>query len=616
MAENIFGKILRVDLSRKTFSQEMIDKEDFRNVIGGRGLGALTLYREVSSEVNPLSPENKLIFSTGPLVGTKSPGSGRIVLNTKSPLTGIYLFSISGGYFGIELRRAGFDGIIVEGKSKTPVYLYIKDGSATLRDASQLWGLGTQDTQTLIKEELNENIRILCVGQAGERMIPYAACINERRALGRGGGGAVMGSKNLKAIVVEGRQSSFVADPFRFSESLKKAYQEIKTSPFTGDLFPKLGSPGILSLMNELGVYPIRNFQETNSPEAWKISGEELRKNHLVKDRPCQVPCPVRCSKYYAVKKGSYSGAFSEGPEYETLYSLGGTIGNFDLGAIIKLDALCDDLGLDTISTGASIAFAMECFEKGFITKGDTGGIDLRFGNIEAVFPLVRDIAFNEGFGSVVGQGSRRMASQIGQGSEAFAMHCKGMELGAYDPRGVRGMALVYAAGSRGGCHHGGGFPIFAELMGNKFDRFSEGKEKSILVSNTRNRRVALCDSYTMCSFVAAGVSDSSISEIISSVTGIEISPEETYRIGERISNIERMYNCREGIRRKDDTLPKRLLEETPQSGVPNEKNINLDKLLDDYYSLLEWDLKTGIPTPEKLREMRLDWMIGDVSQK
>jgi aldehyde:ferredoxin oxidoreductase len=613
MGESMFGKILRVDLTRGTSSQEILDRADVRDVIGGRGVGALILYREVAKEVSPLSPENKLIFSTGPLVGTNSPGNGKIVLNTKSPLTGLYLFSVSGGFFGIEMRRTGFDVLIVEGKSKDPVYLYIKDGIPTIRNASHLWGLGTQHTQALIKEELNEELRVLCIGPAGERLVPYSSCINERRALGRGGGGAVMGSKNLKAIVVKGRQGSFISDPSRFSETVKKAFQEIKAHPYTSDLFPRLGSPSVVNLMNEAGVYPVRNFQETNHPDVWKISGEELRKHHLIKDVACTTPCPVRCSKYYAVRGGEKSGAFSEGPEYETLYSFGGMIGNFDLGAIIEIDAICDDFGLDTISTGVSIAFAMECFERGIITKKDTGGLDLKFGNMEAVLPLVRDIAYRQGFGAIVGQGTKRMADQFGQGSEAFAMHCKGMELGAYDPRGAKGMALVYAVGPRGGCHHGGGFPIFAEVMGDKFDRFSEGSEKSVLVSNTRNRRVAACDAYTMCSFVSVGVTDSTISNLISSATGIEIAPEEIYRTGERISNIERMYNCREGIRRKDDTLPKRLLSETLPSGPTKGKTINLDKMIDDYYGLLGWDPRTGIPTSEKLREMKLEWMIGDV---
>lgn len=613
MGEMIFGKMLRVDLSRGTFSQEMVNRSDVQQVMGGRGLGALILYREVPKGIDPLSPENKLIFTTGPLGGTNSPGNSKIVLNTKSPLTGLYLFSVSGGYFGAELRRTGFDGIIVEGKAKNPVFLYIKDGIPGLRDASHLWGLGTLTTQQLIQEELHEDVRISCIGPAGERMIPYASSINERRALGRGGGGAVMGAKNLKAVVVKGGQASFIADPARFSEAVKKSFQEVKANRYTNEVFSQLGSPAMVSLMNETGIYPIKNFREAASPEAWKVSGEELRKNYLVKDNACSTPCPVKCSKYFVVKEGRKAGVFSEGPEYETLYSFGGTMGNFDLASIIEIDALCDDFGLDTISTGVSIAFAMECFERGILTKKDTGGLDLRFGNMEAVLSLVRDIAFNQGFGAVIGQGTKRMADQFGQGSEVFAMNCKGMEIGGYDPRGVKGMALVYAVGPRGGCHHAGGFPIFPEVMSDKFNRFSEGKEKSVLVANTRNRRVAACDSFTMCSFVAIGVTDSTISDLISSVSGIELSPEEIYKMGERISSIERMFNCREGIRRKDDTLPQRLLTETIPSGPTKGQTINLDRMIDDYYTHLGWDLKTGIPSSEKLQEMGLDWMIPDI---
>jgi len=618
MSEIIFGKILRADLSKGTFSQEIVDKRDVRDVMGGRGLGSLLLYRELASGIDPLGPDNKLIFSTGPLTGTTAPGNGKIIVNTKSPLTGIYLFSVSGGDFGSRLRASGYDAVIIEGKAKSPVYLYVKDGVATLRDASKVWGRGTQLTQELIKEDLHDDgASISCIGPAGERLVPYAASINERRALGRGGIGAVMGSKNLKAIVVNGSQKPFVAYPDEFSRAVKQSFLQIQDSPLTKSgkgLFSRLGSPAMLDLMNEAGVYPIKNYQEVRSSEARRLSAEELRKHYLIKDVACSTPCPVRCSKYYGVKDGPRAGAFSEGPEYETLYSFGGMIGNYDLASIIELDALCDDLGLDTISAGVSIAFAMECFERGIITKQDTGGLDLRFGNVDCVFSLLRDIAFNRGFGAVVGQGSRHMAEQFGQGSEAFAMHCKGMELGGYDPRGAKGMVLVFAVGPRGGCHHGGGFPIIAEVMGNKYDRFSEEEEKSALVANTRNRRVSFCDAFPMCSFTAAGVGDSCASELISTATGIEITAKNIYEMGERISNIERMFNCREGIRRENDTLPQRFLKETLScDDITDTKVENIDKMLDDYYALLGWDLNTGVPTPEKLKEMNLDWMTGDI---
>ncbi len=618
MSEIIFGKILRADLGKGTFSQEIVDKEDVRNVLGGRGLGSLLLYRELPAGVDPLGPENKLIFTTGPLTGTTAPGNSKIIVNTKSPLTGIYLFSIAGGDFGSKLRASGYDGLIIEGKAKSPVYLYIKDGTASLKDASHLWGLGTQLTQEMIKEDLHdEGVRITCIGPAGERLVPFASGINARRALGRGGTGAVMGSKNLKAVVVSGSQRPFIAYPDEFSRAVKESFVQLRDNPLTQSgkgTFSRLGSPAMLAPLNEAGVYPVKNFQEACSPEAWRLSAEELRKNHLIKDAACSAHCPVRCSKYFGVREGARSGVFSEGPEYETLYSLGAMIGNYDLNAVIEMDALCDDFGMDTISIGASIAFAMECFERGIITREDTGGLDLRFGNMDTVFSLIRDIAFNRGFGAVVGQGSRRMSEQFGQGSESFAMHCKGMELGAYDPRAVKGMVLVYAVGPRGGCHHGGGFPIFAEVMGDKMDRFSEGHEKSVLVANTRNRRVSLCDASPMCSFVAPAVSDSCASELISAATGIEVSATEIYRMGERISNIERMFNCREGIRRKDDTLPGRLLNESPVSGynTTGKRVENIDRMLDDYYALLGWDLNTGVPTPEKLKEMNLGSMIGD----
>jgi aldehyde:ferredoxin oxidoreductase len=611
MKRIVLGKILRVNLTKGTFSQEMVDEKDLEIVVGGRGLGALLLYKELSAGIDPLGAENKLIYTTGPLAGTNSPSGGRFLVNTKSPLTGIYLYSVSGGYFGNELRRSGFDGIIIEGKAEKPVYLYIKNGLPSIHDASEFWGLGTQITQELIKEEIRQpEARVSCIGPAGERMVPYAASINERRALGRGGVGAVMGSKNLKAVVVKGDQTPFIFDPPRFQQAIKKVFQDCKDNPLTNSTFSKGGTAAAVNMMNEVGIFPVKNHLEANSPEVWKIGSDELLKNYFVKDIACASPCPVKCSKYFVVKEGKRAGVFSEGPEYETLYALGGMIKNFDASNMIEIDAICDDLGIDTISVGVSIAFAMECYERGIITKKDTGGIELNFGNTEVLVPLLRDIAFRQGFGAVIAQGTKRMAEQFGQGSEVFAMHTKGMEMGAYDPRGAKGMALVYAVGPRGGCHHAGGYTAIPEAISGQYNPFSEGKEKIPLVANARNRRAAACDSFSMCSFVCMGVTDPTISELISSVIGIEISPEDIYIIGERISNIERMFNCREGIRRKDDTLPYRLISESVSSGPTKGKIVeNLDGMLDYFYSHLGWDLKTGVPTPEKLKEMKLDWM-------
>jgi aldehyde:ferredoxin oxidoreductase len=607
------GKLLRINLTTQSFEDESISVEDLDLFWGGRGLGAVLLYRELSPKIDPLSPENPIIFSTGPFCSINVPGSNRILLHTKSPLTNLYLFSISGGRFGADFKSTGYDAMIIQGKSKGLIYLFIDGGKVFFKDASHLWGLDTEKTQELIRSENHDpELRITCIGPAGENGVLYSCLINERRALGRGGAGAIMGSKKLKAIAVRGKAQAPLFNRDLYNQNIKLAFTELQENPLTSKVLPAFGSVGTLALLKESGTLPENNWQSVSGEEATSLLGEKLRAEFLVKDLVCAPGCPVHCSKFYLVRKGPYAGSLSEGPDYETVYSLGSCCGIYDYGAIIHADAMCDRLGIDTISAGVSIAFAMECAQKGIISHEPEEGLELQFGNSETVLRLLHRIAYRDGFGEVLAQGTMRMAEQFGKGSEAFAMHTKGMELGGYDPRGMKAMSLVYACGPRGGCHHAGGYPVYIELKG-EMDRFAEsGKAK--LVAGTRNRRVAICDSASLCAFVAVGLKDETLASLLSSITGFSVEPKDLYTVGDRISCLERVINVREGLRREDDQLPKRLTHEPIATGPSKGGLVNdLEKMKDEFYQVCGWDLRTGIPTRERVEKLGIPWILNGI---
>jgi aldehyde:ferredoxin oxidoreductase len=604
------GRLLRIDLTQRTSRVETLDPEDLRLFMGGRGLGAALLLRELPAGIDPLSPDNILIFSTGPLVGAPVPGSDRYSLHTKSPQTGLYCFSISGGRFGSLMKKTGFDVVVITGRSTSPIYLLIDDqGSVEFRAAEHLWGMNTEATQEAIQSEISPNVGITCIGPAGENRVPYACLLNERRALGRGGAGAVVGSKNLKAVVVRGSQKAPLADTNQLKTAIRAGMAELKQNPMTSKVLKMYGSASTLRNLMDNGVLPANNWTDTALEEAEAITAEKMRTHFLVEDIACSSGCPVKCSKMFGVKDGDWEGALSEGPDYETVYAFGSCCGVYDLAPIIKADSNCDLLGLDTISTGVSIAFAMECLEKGIINAAEYDAGDLRFGNPKTVIDLVNDIAHKRNFGAIVGQGTRWMAKKFGQGSERFAMHAKGMELGGYDARGLKGMSLVYGCGPRGGCHHAGGYTVIPEIMNPNIDRFAE-KGRAQLVAATRNRRVSLCDSSLMCAFVAIGLSDETVRGIFAGATGHGYGPEDLATIGDRISQIERAFNCREGLTREDDALPARLLEETiPRGPSQGHKIEDYEGMKDEFYQLCGWDLKTGAPLPERLEALDIAWV-------
>ena len=568
------------------------------------------LLRELPAGVDPLSEENILIFSTGPLVGAPVPGSDRYALHTKSPQTGLYSFSISGGRFGSLMKKTGFDVVIITGKSAKPTYLLIDDeGSVEFKEADHLWGKDTELTQETIHSEISPNVGITCIGPAGENLVPYACLLNERRALGRGGAGAVMGSKNLKAVVVRGNKKAPFADSKMLKESIRKGMAELKQNPMTSKVLKMYGSASMLNNLKDNGVLPDKNWSDTALEEAESITAQEMRKHFLVEDIACSSGCPVKCSKMFGVKDGEWEGSMSEGPDYETVYSFGSCCGVYDLAPIIHADSVCDMLGMDTISAGVSIAFAMECLEKGIISADDYGAGELAFGNPKTMTNLLEDIAFNRNFGAVVALGTKQMAEKFGKGSEKFAMHAKGMELGGYDARGIKGMSLVYGCGPRGGCHHSGGYTAIPEIMNPKIDRFSE-KGKAPLVVATRNRRASLCDSSLMCAFVAIGLSDETVVGILNGATGMDYKAEDLSTIGDRISQLERAFNVREGLTRKDDALPARLMEEAiPRGPSQGHKVEDFEGMKDEFYQLCGWDLKTGAPLAERLEALDIAWV-------
>ncbi len=606
--------LLRVNLTSGQMRYETIADQDVQMFLGGRALGNMLLYRELDAGIDPLSPENKLIFSTGPLTGTIAPGGSRYIVHTKSPLTGLYLNSLAGGYFGPELRKSGYDSIIIEGKSDHPVYLSVTEDEAKLVDAGPYWGMTTGDTQEFIKSNTNSKARVACIGPAGENLVPYAAIISERRAVGRGGAGAVMGSKNLKAIVVRGQKKVELADPKGFRAAVKHAMQDISGSPLS-KLFPLYGSLLAMPALNEAGIIPYRNWQDAAVPEGKNLFAETWRDKYVKKDVHCAPGCTLKCSKLTLATEGPHAGTMTEGPEYESEYALGACCGITDQTAVIEADALCDQYGLDCMSMGVSIAFAMECFEKGIITKEDTDGEEFRFGNARLLAKYIRETAYQRGFGKILSAGTRAMSEQFGKDSENFAMHAKGMELGGYDPRGAKSLALVYACGARGGCHksHGSANGLSLRELRTPDERFKTEGKAELTRASMLDRVMA--DSAILCIFPQAATSDEAVAEMLTAAVGINYTPDDLHVIADRGNHLERAFNVREGLRRSWDTLPKRLLRESVNSGPTKGQIVELETLLNDYYALSGWDLESGIPLPATLKELGLDSLAEDMEK-
>ncbi len=594
------GKILRVNLTNGEFKVEDLDKNLAIKFLGGRGLGSKILYDEIDPRIDPLGPENKLILATGPLTGTSASAAGRYMAITKSPLTGTIACSNSGGHFGPELKFSGFDMIIIEGKAKEPVYLYIEDGALEIRDAKSIWGKTTHEATDQIHEETDIDSKIACIGPGGERLVRFACIVNDKhRAAGRSGVGAVMGSKNLKAVAVRGSGSIKVADKEAFRKITVECFKKVKSNPVTSKGLPSYGTAVLVNIINASGIFPARNFQDSVFEGAEKISGEAIADRILIRNRAC-FSCPIGCGRVVRVKNPKYE-CMSEGPEYESDWSLGACCGVDNLDAIAKGNFLCDLLGLDPISTGVTIACAMELFERGIISTADTGRI-LRFGDEDAMLDMIRAIGYREGFGDILAEGSYRMAERFGH--PEYSISVKKQEFPAYDARGAQGMGLQYATSNRGACHVRG-YMTAPEILGSpvKLDPF-DTKDKAQW-DKTFQDLTAVVDSSGLCLFNTFAFGIDEIAEYLKAATGIQIDNQELMKTGERIWNLERLFNLKAGLTFRDDTLPERLLKEPVKSGPAKGRVVELDRMLPEYYKLRGWN-NEGVPTENKLKELGL----------
>jgi aldehyde:ferredoxin oxidoreductase len=603
------GTVLRINLSTGKSTTEELNEAAAKLFIGGRGLGAKYLFDEVPAGADPLGEENKLYFLTSPLAGTSAQSSSRWMVVTKSPLTGMFIRSTGGAHFGHELKTAGIDLLIIEGKAEKPTTIVIKDSQVILKDAGHLWGKGI-DTETLqesTRRELgDEKMQIACIGPAGEKGNLYAAIMNGRRSASRGGVGTVMGAKNLKAIAARGTGKIDVADRTKLQNITRELVSSVtKTDLFKG--FSHLGTSGLTALMHEMGMHPVKNFQEGQMPDFTGLESDKLEEV-LIKNEGC-FGCFIKCGCILQVKKGKYKGSPVVGPEYETMWAFGANLHSTDLGFIIAVNKLCDDYGLDTITAGSSIAFAMELFEKGILSRGDLDGCDLTWGNQQETLKLLMKIVNREGFGDILALGTRKAAEKIGKSAEYYAMQVKGLEIPAYEPRGAKAHGLNLATSTIGASHMTG--YCGQELFGipEQIDRFTTEGKGALTKYNQDN--TAAYDSLLVCGFPACfqWMIPHHYAEFLSAATGIKEFSDKDYMIkcGERIYNLERAYNLREGCEPQDDYLPQRFIQEPMPNGPCKGQVFEMDTLLDDYYRERDWDRETGVPAEKKIRELGLE---------
>ncbi len=611
-------KVLRVDLTTGRCQEEPLNMAWASEYLGQRGLASKYLSEEIDPKVEPLSPANKLIMVTGPLTGTMASTAGRYSVVTKSPLTGCIACSNSGGFFGAELKFAGWDMIIFEGKSPRPVYLYIENETAQLLPAEEIWGKSVWDTDEILhKKHQDPLLRIATVGRAAEKGCLFSGIINDlHRAAGRSGVGTVMASKNLKAVAVRGtRGIANLKDPRRFMQVTDAAKQVLAESPVTSEGLPAYGTQVLMNVINEVGAMPTRNYREVQFEGAYKISGEAMHqprpsdgKPNLVTNAAC-FGCTIACGRistidqkhFSVVNKPRYWHA-SGGVEYEAAWALGSDLGVDDLDALTYCNFLCNEDGLDPISFGATVAAAMELFENGQLTLEDTGGIDLRFGNAEALVRVAELTARGEGFGLEIGLGSKRLCEKYGHPD--LSMTVKGQEFPAYDPRGLQGMGLTYATSNRGACHLRS-YTVSSEVLGVpvKTDPLAtEGK--AAMVKDFQDATAAV-DSSGLCVFTTFAWTLENIAPQIDAACAGEWTVEKLLEVGERIWNLERKFNLDAGITAKDDTLPKRILKEAAKTGPAKGKVNELHKMLPEYYQLRGWSAD-GVPLPETLQRLGL----------
>jgi aldehyde:ferredoxin oxidoreductase len=622
MPKGYNGKILRVDLERESIHVEEPQESLYCRYLGGGTLALYYLMKELKPKSDPLGPENVLIFAGSVISGTPAAGLSRFSVAAKSPLTGAFGEAEAGGWWIPELKFAGFDAIVIKGRANRPVYLWIHEGEAEIRDAGQLWGKYSKETQEEIRKELgDERIRIALIGPAGEKLVRVSCILNElKHANGRTGLGAVMGSKNLKAIAVRGKKRMEVADEEavrRLTKWLKDTYEE----PYFS--IGNLGTSRVTTMLSEQGILPTLNFREGSFVEADAISGETMSKTILVRRGTC-YGCFVRCKREVQVGEPYFVDPIYGGPEYETVAAFGSLCGIGDLKAISKANQLCNAYGLDTISMGGLISFAMECYEKGILTNKETGGLELRFGNVEAMMRMVEMIGKREGLGDTLAEGICPAAEKFGKGAEHFAIHVKGMPVPFHEPRGKAGVGLGYAVSATGPDHmeypHD---PFWATEPGiallrplgifEPVDVFDLGPKK-IRIFVYLQQYWNLLNSLGICAFTAKPMGPQTLNgmvDYVKAVTGWETSLFDLLKVAERHANMSRIFNLREGLTAQDDTLPDRFFQPM-EGGTLKGKKIDKEqfsKAIETYYEMMGWDTETGIPKKAKLAELDLDWL-------
>ena len=600
------GRILYVDLATGSHRTASFDESFAKEWIGGTGFGVKLLMDHLPQGIDAFDPANPLIYVTGATTGAMLPcTTSKFGVFAKSPGTGLLGEAYSTGTWGAEMRLAGYDAIIITGKAAKPVYLWIDNDTVTLRNASHIWGTTTWEAEHLIKDELgDQNVRVSGIGQAGENLNRLACIINDHfRAAGRTGLGAVMGSKNLKAVVLRGSKGVTVAEPEAFMELAKDLHERAR-GPATAK-YRGLGTVANMLTLNAQGAMPTRNYDDAMFEDIEQVSGELINEKYVVKIQACSG-CPCRCDHIARVREGSFKGAIAR-IEYEPTMAFGPYCGVSDPEAIIKSYESCNLYGIDAIGAGIVVGFAMECFEKGFLTLEDTGGLELAFGNGAAMVELLRKMALREDrVGDIMAEGVKKAAEIIGQGSDHFAMHIKGLEMTGYDIRTLKTAALGYAVSRRGGDHQRHG--SYGHDLGGKVDRFTADAAKGQLVKDDEDF-YALVDSLILCKFtrnIWQGYDE--LAKVYSIVTGIPMTGEEMHLAAERISNLSRLLNIREGLTRADDNLPPRVMKDPVRSGVGKGQvtsQEDLDIMLDGYYSSRGWTV-AGVPTMEKLEQLGL----------
>jgi len=622
------GRILQVDLTAARTEIVPLDIDTAKKFLGGRGLNSWTLYRLVKSDIDEFSPANPLMLAAGPLCGTLVPAANKFTFTAKSPLTNIFADSCAGGYLGPELKYAGYDQVLITGRSEKPVFLMIDDEDIQILSAENLWGKDTWTTQKEIRAQFGDDLQIACIGQGGENRVRYAGILHGlKRAAGKFGLGAVMGSKKLKAIAVRGTGGVKVAHPELLMEFARETAAEIKASPLyrTRSIY---GTPHNEDVLSPLGVMTTRNFRDTSFEQYEQIGGIRLTEKYSKRMRSC-MGCPAHCTHVYALGDGPYAGSIGEGPEFTLTSMVGDRCGIADLEALLKINQLLNEYGMDCAAFGGMVGWAMDCYERGIIGKKDTDGLDLTFGNHAAVIELTHRTALREGFGNILAEGEKRAPQLIGRGSEKYMFHTKGGIIIAEEPRALPGFGLAYLTSSRGSDHLRARYPLEMTSDGARVARILFGSPDAANPKTPKGKGkgvkwfedlLAVVDALGLCKFNYPAMMDivstpAKLARGYSIVTGVEISAEQMLRIGERIYNVEKAFNSRLGLGRADDnfSVPDKFLKEPLKSGAFKGQTFPLDEMLDEYYQERGWG-KDGLQTREKLMELDLGEVAGELA--